>query len=138
MKMSLLASMMASSPVRTQLAKPPLSYPPRIENGVRYPSKNVSFVLEETNGSTLSYAGIPGREDYSRLLIVDVPQRVRWAINHQLSLFPWPTIRPIGLEQPRTDAGYKLSSRPQTSNFPAQRSHAHGRSSLGEAIPLEN
>jgi len=49
--------MMASSPVRTHLAMPPLSHPPRIENGMTYPSTKVSFVLEETDESPSSYMG---------------------------------------------------------------------------------
>ena len=62
MKISFLASMIASSPVRTHLTKPPISYPPKIKNGATYPSKKVSFVLEEADESSPNNVGILGRE----------------------------------------------------------------------------
>jgi len=94
MKTSLLESMMASSPVRTHLGTRALSQSPKKYGVTTYPSMKVSLVLENL---PLNDVGKP-RTNYSRLLVVGILYRVRWAINHQLSLFPWPAIRPIGLE----------------------------------------
>jgi len=103
-----------------------------------YPSTKVSFVLEENNELSSGYVGILGGNSCLRLLIVGISQRVRRAVNHQLSLFPRPTVRPIRLEQPRPSAGYKLSSRTQSPCLFEQRAHTHGCGSLGETISLEN
>ena len=138
MKRSPLASMIASSPVRTHLATYPLSHSLRIENRATYPSMKVSFVLKEVNESLLSYVGSLERKDRSRLFIVGVPQRIRWTMNHQFSRLPWPSVRPVGLEQPRPNTGQKLSGRPQSSDLLVHRSHAYGSSSLSETIALED
>ena len=97
----------------------------------------VSFVLEEVNESTSNDVETLG-VGYSRLIIVRIPERIRRAIDYQLSLFTWPTVCSIGLEQPRSDTGYKLPSGSQRPNLLLERSHAHGGSGFSETVSLED
>ena len=63
-----------------------------------------SFFRTGGDEETLSSYVFTAREVYSRLYVIGIPQRVRWAVNHQLSLFTWATVRAIELEQPSPNA----------------------------------